>query len=631
MVCKQCGANNIENSSYCKLCGAQMLPQEGEQGARLQEQGSSSSAPPASWGFVQPPSWPKPTFDINAVDEMPNPEPAFVPPAQEPPAAAPFMRPESDSAPGPAYQAPYSGAQADYYAPEESYAEQGDSYEDDPGFRPKTIASVGDYDSTGAFNTGNFGRMPRRADYDDQDDSYSSASSRKGKSTGRSSRGSSSGLNRRSGGRRSRGGSSYRGGGNRNTLIFFGAAGLLVVLLVVFAGIILRNNFGGVGGFFRSVFGGTPILKPVTTGEGISDSGNEVWEVTVYARKGNEVVMRVAGQEKADVIGGSNQKLLQIPKEMLVPEEPWDGPTAELAPEVYIKTDKGEEIPVEVPPFTVNVPALNLQVTTPQGSAIAVSRSKVTFAGTVNDGSVAVTVQGQPLTVEADGRFTGEYDVGAVGSHSLTVEAKKAGYQIARATFQVDYTQSQAYIDVDRGSIRASADGDVANVKGKVKAGATITATCADSRASIGTPSVDGEGNFSFSVTMSEIGAYTIDVSISQDGRTSSGIIVVERAPVLKTYSESAYKVNYARMMDEPTHAGSYRCIGTVTEVIQDEPFHIARLQTSDGDIIFEYHNNAAKVEVGDGMTYNVFGDYIGKDEETGLPLVYGWFIIKQE
>ena len=52
-------------------------------------------------------------------------------------------------------------------------------------------------------------------------------------------------------------------------------------------------------------------------------------------------------------------------------------------------------------------------------------------------------------------------------------------------------------------------------------------------------------------------------------------------------------------------------------------------LTTDSGDLLFEYHNTAATVDASDGKTYNIFGDYAGMDEATGLPKIYCWFITK--
>ena len=87
--------------------------------------------------------------------------------------------------------------------------------------------------------------------------------------------------------------------------------------------------------------------------------------------------------------------------------------------------------------------------------------------------------------------------------------------------------------------------------------------------------------------------------------------------------------MDYDRMKNETLHKASYKCVGKVAEVVQTEPYVVARLTTDSGDLLFEYHNTAATVDTTDGKTYNIFGDYAGMDEATGLPKIYCWFITK--
>lgn len=658
MICKQCGTNCEQSRSFCPVCRAPLPFEETEQLAH-QEFSQQGAEPPtqASWGFVSPPQWPKPTFDLNTVDEL-QIQQAQLNQQQQPaedirlqtaplsPASGQNSMPYQEALynRGAQYQTiqgtnaprgntpygntPYRNTQ--YGNTPYGETQQGNSQAEDvqPPYSVKPIASVGSYDtaSGGYKSTGSFGRVPQRTEFDMQEQSeYPAAGQRFNKTN-------STPFNRRAAVRRPKANASYRSG-SRNNLIFFSAAGVLVVLLIVFTVILLNKNYGSVGGFFQNVFGGSPILKPVEVAEGISPNGEEVWEITVHAREGNTITMRIGDEEISDVINSKNKKIIQIPKNKLMPDKPVEGATAQVAPEVFLTTKEGEIIPVDIPLITVQVPVLALNVTSPPGSSVAVSRSKMAFAGTVDDGTVAVTVQDQPLTVGQDGSFSGEYELKEPGSYTLTLEARKNGYQIARSVFQVEYSQSNASginIEVDKSSLRAAGESDTVTVKCKLNEGETMAVASSNSKVTLGTPALNSAtGYTTFTVKMAEIGYYPIEVTITKDGRTNTGTIIVERAPEYADYTSKVYRMDYARMLKEPQHTARYKCVGTVVEIIESEPYVIAKLSTSTGDILFEYHNVAATVAANDGKTYNIFGDFIGIDASTNLPLVYAWFITK--
>lgn len=687
MVCKQCGAYCEQNRSFCPICRAPLPIEENAQAASAgaapagpapagpAPAGSGQAPGQPSWGFVQSPSWPKPTFDLNAVEELPLPD--------QPPANARGEEPQGAEGGEPVYPTQYQDTQyqdtqhqepqyqdtqyqepqyqdtqyrdtqyqdTQYQEPQYQDAQyqdtqyQGAAYPNAPyqnayrgaaytapqgqaspysGVQP--LSSVG----SSPYQTGSFGRMPRREELDGAGEEEFSAS--RGR---RDTRRGGAGYSRRgsSGAKRSRGGGAFSGA-NRANLIFFGAVGVLVILLFVFAGIFLKKNYGGVGGFFRSVFGGTPILKDAEMELGIDEkTGAEVYNITVHARNGNTVTLSVGGTTISGEITNGNVKHVQFPKVLLQPVEPVDGPTAEIAPEVTVTTKEGEVFPVDIPLTAVDVPALDIQLTSPQGDTVEVSRSKIVISGTVSPiESTSVTVQGQPVVIQADGAFAGEYDLGEPGTHTLQIEARSNGYQIFRKAVQVNYTKAEGYLDgVDKASLRAL-DSGVATVKGTISAGATMAISSSDSRVTLGEPNVNAQtGIFSFTATMSETGAYPVEVSVTQDGNTTASTVIVEFAPEYAAYTKAVHALDYDRLIKEPNHAGKYKCVGKVVEVIQEEPFYIAKLQTSQGDLIFEYHNVKATVSTSDGMTYNVFGDYTGFDEETGLPHIYSWYITKE-
>ncbi len=666
MVCRECGAYNEDHLEYCKVCAA---PLHEEPASKAQYVAPAAAepvpAPPSapaqgdversSWGFVRAPRWPQPNFDMNAVDELEQPQdtPGYQSPAYSQPNVSPEFHQPDYGAPSyrnpsygqqPAYQPEdYSGRPEDGYVqpdgqgysapqyPSQGYEQQyqpASSFRGANRFEPQPmyhndappvepIASVGGYED-GMGYQGGFGRAPQRAavySMDDQEDA-SFAPPRKKRPAPT--------VTHPAGKSKNRG---KRGGGNKN-LLFFGAIGLLVVLILVFGVIIINNNYGSIGNFFSTVFGGNPVIKDPETREGLNEAGQECYIVTIHAQPGNTVKTRVGDQEISGTVGSKRYLDVTIPKTLLVPTEPVDGATADLAPEVQVITQDGEVIDLEIPPFTVAVPALNLNVTQPQGGSVTVSNGIVHFEGTVDDSSVEVLVEGTALTVNADGTFSGDYTLPDLGIYTLTLEARKAGYQIARQTVQVDYTQAQANVEFDLSTLRAGADG-VATVKGTTDPGATVTVS-GPSGVTLGTPNVNAAtGIFSFTAQFAaEKGHYELEVTVTKDGVSGTIPVVVERAPDYATYTSSVYALAYSRMINETGHTAAYKCPGTVVEVLQADPYVIAVLETTDGKLVFEYHN--PKYPITEGMKINVFGDYEGMDESQGLPKVYGWFYTDQ-
>jgi hypothetical protein len=129
---------------------------------------------------------------------------------------------------------------------------------------------------------------------------------------------------------------------------------------------------------------------------------------------------------------------------------------------------------------------------------------------------------------------------------------------------------------------------------------------------------------------MSSVGHYEVTITAAKNGNSTSETVTVEYAPDYNAYTASVHRLDYARMQNEPNHKASYKCPGTVAEILQAEPYVIAKLKTDSGDLLFEYHGTAASVSMDDNKTYTLWGDYNGVDAETGLPKVYCWFITKK-
>ena len=634
MLCAQCGAYADQNTKYCPVCGAP-LPKEQAPPITIEPIVEEVFAPmttpaPAgnaaasedepAWGFVRAPKWPTPSFDFNTLDETtvqskPAPPVAYAPPTAPPPA---FGGGRFEPRP---------------FSPQN---------EPQPSVQPQPIphrTNTGNYPSStaNAYEQSGFGRAPQRVPqgfqpdddtsydiFDEEEDDIAPATVKRSISTPKRAAASSSIRSARS----SRS-SLHKKRINSSTLIFAGAVALLLILLLVFGGIYINKNFGSMSGLFTTIFGGSPLLAEPIVSEGKDTNGVDCYLVKIETREGNVITMRVGGVQLSQEVDSKKFKTLHFPKYLFLPTEPVDAETAEMVPDIIITTPKGEDYQVELKPITVNIPSLTLTLTSPDAEQVTVGRNIVNIIGVVDQPETEVLVEGLALEVDESGNFSGAFELPGVGSHTITLEARKGGFQIARKTITVDYTQSEANIELDRSTIRANETG-LATIKGKLDAGARMTVSGPDG-VTLGTPTVDASGNFSFTAQMANTGFYEITCAVTKEGSTSTDTIITEFAPNYQTYTAAVHRLAYSRMLNETLHVGAYKCVGTVTEIFNSGNYDLAKLVTADGEeMVFEYRNNVATVELNDGKEYSLYADYIGMDTEHNLPKVYTWYITKK-
>ena len=104
--------------------------------------------------------------------------------------------------------------------------------------------------------------------------------------------------------------------------------------------------------------------------------------------------------------------------------------------------------------------------------------------------------------------------------------------------------------------------------------------------------------------------------------------IYIEHAPDLDEYIQTAWALDYQWMLEHPSMNRHFGFTCKVIEVMQSEPFVIAKVRTDSGDLIVYYYHTTL-VEANDGKNYRMYAYLDGKDLETGLPIMYCWFIYK--
>lgn len=600
MICKVCGAPNDDQLTQCRICAALLVPNESlDSDEPVIQEGPRSEAVPKFRGFVPSPKWPTPDLSIDAdfsdMDYLPE---ANSSDARNTVAAsfndqlkqAPTFSNYNTSNDTPSYNKVsknYIQADKESIQSEEPW----DIYQEDLDEDQQDSYDVYAAEKSNTFS------------YRNKNSMFHSERPRK-----KSARKHNSGKSR------------YR---RKVNLLPFIIAGIVIVLLVI-GGIIIDIQHGGLDYFFSSALGGSPILKAAEIKEGVNQKGNPAFIIDLYVKGGNEIELTFPTSTQKVDVGPSNYLQLIIEKELLIPDEPISEAIISVVPDICVVTPDGERYPLELDALNIDVPQVILSVTEPSTASFVSANGLVFIAGRVADPASAVFVNDQEFPVDAEGNFSGNYTLTERGTHIIKIEAHKNRHQSAVHTFSVDYTQTEIVIGInDKASLRTS-DGN-GTVTGTMDPGASI---------SVSGDAVDGSatydaaaGTFSFKYSLSAGTHSDITLKADRSGVFTEKILTVEHAPDYESYTKKCYQMDYDRMTSETKHTAAYKCIGTLVDVTDMGEYYIGRLATSSGDIMFEYHGSAVKIDASDTRKFNLWADYEGIDEATGLPKVYVWFI----
>ncbi len=367
------------------------------------------------------------------------------------------------------------------------------------------------------------------------------------------------------------------------------------------------------------------------------DPNSNSYLVTVYGREGSRLVyVNTDGIRTEVTIPAKKYVTFKVPVSSLLPNEPLEENFCEVTPTVYRVGKDGTETLIEnMGSVMVDVPAI--MVSLDEGDQLVSEDGSVTISGRVDPITSVVTVGGEPAEVAVNGSFTHTVRFEDTGEHTINITASLNGYSTYRHTVRVDVktafpTETLIQMPWEYGdteySQRVRSVVDPIEVRGRVPAGSALTATSESTNATISSPVIDGEGNFSFSVGMAALGDYIIDlVCTTPAGQISQRSIHVQRAPEMSSYVMGAWRMNYASFAYAGTQG--YQIGGTVIEILKNDDYVLAVLRLDDGNsIVLEYHNHyasAGTLEV--GKTYSsIYGRPMGLNED-GIPKAYVWFI----
>ncbi len=646
MKCKVCGAYNEDYLEYCENCAAPLTPDTGAAEPAAKEYQAPPSATEENkeapaWGFVKPPAWPKPDFSANNVseDDIPdNYRKKFEPRAAsiknaprvnaaqrlEEKAQAPMMEHSARQA-APEY-APRQAAPVEEAPVQPAFSIDGSAYTDDDGYvnNPANKASLKYAQPVNDDGFYDYDVEPKEREYTGK--------------YGKSSRKPASAPRKKSASRRGRGGKM-----DTRKLIYIGAAAVLVIAIVIFGIIIINKEYGGdFGNMTANVFGGNPLRKPSVITDEVREDGSDGCVISIFANPGTTMRF-TAGQVVKEAPITTSALSMRITKRVWIPDEPLDVAELSVTPDVVIISADGKETKVEFEnPVIIKIPSIELNITTPATTELTTDTPTIAVAGTVGDNTASVFIDDVQVSVDEAGNFNTTYNVPGAGNYTITVEARKNGYQIARKTINFVYgsgtssgtdaagtgvVEGNIAINIDEG-VKQRDTAETIAVSGSVEPGVAITVSGVEL---VGEVTMDSAtGKFNFTVSTPKAGLYTTVITATKDNASSSKTLYLEHNPEKDSYMQNVYALDYARIRDYPNHEQGYKVVGKVIEIIQSEPYVKARIQTSDGDIIFSYYSGIAEISTTDGKTYELYADPAGTDDGTGLPNMHAWYIKKR-
>ena len=344
---------------------------------------------------------------------------------------------------------------------------------------------------------------------------------------------------------------------------------------------------------------GTQVDYSATTMEEIvDDKGVPSISIKMVARPGDTLTIVLPNQDDyvtQNTTGSDQPYQLTIPKSCFFPNTPLTDSVYTVTPQILVAHADGTQDALQVDSFDITFPTLQLeltepaQATIPEAGIMASEGNEITLKGKVDDHTVTVTVNGQPvLNMYEGGNFEYTYSLSGEEAEIVTIEASKANCVSTSYAFTVTpyiFVPEEMPLTVETDISKLSANkNNRVTVTGVTSPGATLTATPAaeyQSSVACGAPTVDPEGNYSFEVTFdkSYYGIASITIHAKKDGFEEGEItcyvyrMYADRKAAIngynktKTYHEVPSGVTYEKVMENPTVNGLYRFVGKVVEV----------------------------------------------------------------
>lgn len=673
MICKNCGTENESYLEYCKNCAEELIPDEPSTTAP--DNNDTPEETPV-WGMLRMPKWKRPTFSADDIYEDTSVSSSQASTSSENISEIDFeddvktfvpSRDTSSQIKTEAAENFDNMKQNDKQENEYDYFDDDDDQEDYEvkksakrnflfGNKAKSNDEISNIDHD--INSG------IKLDFDDEDekktitnrryappidDDYFHDSEYRNNSTDKPIK-------------------KQKNNTKKLIIIIAAAAVLLVVTIIGF--VFISTNYGNLGNFTQHVFGGNPLMRPVTIDISTDANGNEQVIFYINASEGHIVRFMINDQIVERTIGAGNSFSGSLMLSTFMPNQPID--TTDdyivITPNLSIVSPDGSEVTpvtsfvttnaaiidilapestaeerakgVTIEGIPVFVPTLKITISEPTVNPFNTEVSQTIIKGTVNDNSATLYANGEPLTLDSLGGFEYTLVMEESGSYTVNFEAQKNGCRVARENITVNYTKPEMSMDLtfllDNG-VQLRTKTNTLTITGKIDPGATLQPSCEDESIQFSEVTYTDTGAFTFSATIPEVGYYDIDVLITLGSDIMKASLHIERAPENHNdYYATAHEFDYDRCLNQPNHDAHYLILGYVREIVQSEGYAIAKLETEDGEIIyFQYHNSysgAAVIEVSSTQLYRLAAVPCGTyDDSNGntYPYLYAWFVIK--
>ena len=344
---------------------------------------------------------------------------------------------------------------------------------------------------------------------------------------------------------------------------------------------------------------GTPVDYSATTLEEIvDDQGRPCINISMTARPGDTVTIVLPNQDDYVVKNEEDTDqpyLMTIFKSCYYPNKPLTDSIYTVTPEIIVTHADGTKDSLHVDSFDIVFPTVQLALKNPakedigEDGIMAPEGNVFVISGTVDDHTVAVTVNGQPVTnMYTGGNFDFTYTLSGDEPETVTIEASKADYVPTSYSFVLKpyvFVPDPMVLTVETDVNKLKADkNQKVTVTGTTVPGATLTAYPApqyQTSVVCGAPTVDAQGNYSFDVTFdkSYYGVASIIIHAKKDGfeegETSCFVYrmyATKDAAVAgfrktKDYHEVYKGVTFEDLMADPGQKGLYRFSGKIVSV----------------------------------------------------------------
>ena len=416
-------------------------------------------------------------------------------------------------------------------------------------------------------------------------------------------------------------------------LVFIAAMAVLTAVVILLCIVYIRQTFPGntlsekINYIYTSTFtDGIITSKPTIEADKTSD-GEDAVRITVYAKRGCVVCFR-EGQTYMERTVEGQSIAFRVPTSLWTAQHKGEDITSlDIVPNVFVydPSRSNEVIQLEFAPYNTALQAVEINITTPSSESFTTSSLAVAIEGSVSDPTAAVFMNGNQLQLDENGFFRTTYHITGdkSGEYTLTFTAQKSGYAVGRKTITIKYNKSDIPLEIYNEELRTF-EGSI-EITGKVKKGVELSITGVETDGEI---NIERTGKFSFTALVPTVGNYAVTFNLKDGKEESETVIYIEHAPDRERFVSEASHFDYDWLVNHPTMDRKLGITGTVAEIYQTEPYVRARLHTSSGDVIFTYYHTT-EVATNDSKTYRIYCTPDGTDAETGLPMVYCWFIYK--